>query len=113
MTALPRECLRLCIEWYHILRCLPTLVKKRLHGEYLHAKADTVKKLHKDGAKIAAAAKEMKIQKVASGIMVNNIAEERMMDPNEQVSQVQIPQCTRSGCPDFEATKLHAEASFT
>ena len=30
----------------------------------------------------------MKLQKVAYGIMVNNIAGERMMDPNEQVYKV-------------------------
>ena len=35
-----------------------------------------------------AAVKEMKLQKVAHGIMVNNIAGERIVDPNEQVSRV-------------------------
>ena len=45
-----------------------------------------MEKLHNDGAKIFAAVKEMRLQKVARGIMVNNIAGQRMMDPNEQVS---------------------------
>ena len=50
--------------------------------------AEALEKLHKDEAKMLAAVKEMKLQKVAHGIMVNNIAGERMMDPNEHVSQV-------------------------
>ena len=63
------------------------LVKKRLERG-LHAKAEAVEKLHKDGAKMFSAVKEMRLQKVGCGIMVNNIAGERMMDPNEQVSRV-------------------------
>ena len=35
-----------------------------------------------------AAVKEMNLQKVVNGILFNNIAGERMMDPNEQVSKV-------------------------
>ena len=50
--------------------------------------AEALEKLHNDEAKMLAAVKEMKLQKVAHGIMVTNIAGERMMDPNEHVSQV-------------------------
>ena len=39
-----------------------------------------MEKLHNDEAKIFAAVKEMKLQKVAHGIMVNNIAGERMIE---------------------------------
>ena len=85
MTALPRDRARLRRERYHILRRLPMLVKKRLES-VLQAKAEAVEKLHNDGAKMFAAVKEMKLQKVAHGIMVNNIAGERIVDPNEQVS---------------------------
>ena len=63
------------------------LVKKRLESE-LHAKTEAVEKLHNDGAEMFSAVKEMRLQKVGCGIMVNNIAGERMMDPNEQASRV-------------------------
>ena len=87
MTALPRDRARLRRERYHILRRLPMLVKKRMES-VLQAKAEAVEKLHNDGAKMFAAVKERKLQNVAYGIMVNNIAEERTVDPNEQVSRV-------------------------
>ena len=63
------------------------LVKKRLESD-LHAKAEAVEKLHNDGTKMFAAVEEMRLQKVACGIMITNIADERMIDPNEHVSQV-------------------------
>ena len=87
MTALPRERACLRAERYQTLRRLPILVKKRLESD-LHPKTEALEKLHNDDAKMFAAVKEMKLQKVAHGIMVNNIAGERMMDPSEQVSEV-------------------------
>ena len=87
MIALSRDCACIHIERYHILRRLPMLVKKRLESD-LHAKAEAVEKLQNDWAKMFAAVKDMKLQKEGHGIMVNNIAGERMMDCNEQVSQV-------------------------
>ena len=70
MTALPRERARLRLGWYQILRRLPMLVTKQLENN-LYAKAETVEKLHNYGAKMFAAVKEMRLQKVACGIMVN------------------------------------------
>ena len=71
-------------------------------GEWPSCKAEAVEKLHNDEAKMFAAVKEMKLQKAAYGIMVNNIAGERIMNPNEQVSKV-------SRCPEGQFKSLNAQ----